>query len=181
MGWVKEFLICFSSHLIFYYLKKLIVLEVKYNLYINKYYKFIQFIFMRNKFIFYHIYVKKEKQKKKVIFYLIVYIIAAKQATTGQYLNATHLLKKFSNLILIIQTSLKLILLRVGLVTKTLVPLSILLLEIMFQPVLRPNYCYPFMLLLQIFQWYLSLLYQPISHPFYSVTLLYISPFEMLT
>ena len=170
MGWVKEFLICFSSHLIFYNLKKLIVLEVKYNLYINKYYKFIQFIFMRNKFIFYHIYVKKEKQKKKVIFYLIVYIIAAKQATTGQYLNATHLLKKFSNLILIIYTSLKLILLRVGVVTKTLVPLSVLLLEIMFQS-----------LLLQIFQWYLSLLYQPISHPFYSVDLLYISPFEMLT
>ena len=53
MGWVKEFLISLWPHLIFfYYLKELIVLEVKYNLYINKYYKFIQFIFMRNKFIF---------------------------------------------------------------------------------------------------------------------------------
>ena len=68
MGWVKEFLICFSSHLIFYNLKKLIVLEVKYNLYINKYYKFIQFIFMPNKFIFYPIYVKKEKIEKKSYF-----------------------------------------------------------------------------------------------------------------
>ena len=52
------FMTPFNFFLLF---KELIVLEVKYNLYINKYYKFIQFIFMRNKFIFYHIYVKKEK------------------------------------------------------------------------------------------------------------------------